>query len=259
MQAAILAAVDTHIDHDRALLDPLAPNQARLAGSDDHQVGALDVGGQVLGESVADGDGGAGKQQFEGHRPADDVGGTHHDRLHPVQVAAGLLEQPHYPVGRAGAQARPANRQAADIGRMKAVDILVGIDALDDRVGAQVVRQGQLHQDAVDARIGVELVDQRIELRLGNGLVEVVGKRLDAELAAGLDLVRHVDRRGRIVAHLHHGEPGPAVAGFGIGGDGLGKPGADGGADGSPVEECCSHGTRRLRERRDCRTRPRRR
>ena len=64
-----------------------------------------------------------------------------------------------------------------------------GIDALEDRVGVEVLRQRQLHDVAVAAGVGVELVDERLDLGLRG-----VGRQL------ALDRV-HADRLGLAVLH----------------------------------------------------------
>lgn len=50
-QFAVVLTVDADVDHDRAFLDPLALDQARFAGGDDHQISTADVTGQILGEA----------------------------------------------------------------------------------------------------------------------------------------------------------------------------------------------------------------
>ncbi|MEJ0006429.1 MAG: hypothetical protein WDM77_08720 [Steroidobacteraceae bacterium] len=44
--------------------------------------------------------------------------------------------------------------RAADVVQVEAIDILVEIDALQNAVHIDLRRQRQLHQDAVDGRIG---------------------------------------------------------------------------------------------------------
>ena len=57
---------------------------------------------------------------------------------------------------RAGSKRRQPGRQAAGIHRMEAVDVLGRIDRGDDLLRIDLLRQRQLHQDAVDGGIGVE-------------------------------------------------------------------------------------------------------
>ena len=72
---------------------------------------------------------------------------------------------------------------------MQAVGVLRGVDALEDRVGVEVLRQRQLHDVPVARRIGVELIDERLDVGL---------RRVGRQLA--LDRV-HADRLGLAVLH----------------------------------------------------------
>jgi hypothetical protein len=74
-------------------------------------------------------------------------------------------------------------------------------------------RQRQLDQDAVDLRVGVELVDQVEQLGLGGTGRQVVVMRLDADLLGGTALVAHVHGRGRVAADQHHGQARAAATG----------------------------------------------
>ena len=80
------------------------------------------------------------------------------------------------------------------------------IDCLKHPLLVDLLRQRQLHQDAVDRRIAVEPVDQRQKF-VGGGL----GRRAmeladDAGLFAGLLLVPHIDLAGRIFADQNGGQ-----------------------------------------------------
>ena len=61
------------------------------------------------------------------------------DRVLADQVLAGFPQQDHAPVGRARTQARPLQDQPADVVRMKAVDILVRMNALADEFGVDML------------------------------------------------------------------------------------------------------------------------
>jgi hypothetical protein len=63
-----------------------------------------------------------------------------------------------------------------------------------------------LHEDAVHARIVVQLVDQGKQLRLRRSVGEAVQAALHADFFAVAALVADVDLAGRIVAHEHGGE-----------------------------------------------------
>jgi len=96
--------------------------------------------------------------------------------------------------------------QPADVFRMEAVYVLARVDAVDQRSGVDMRRQRQLHQDAMNARIGVELVDQLRQFGLRSGRRKVVIARAEADMLAGAALVAHIDGRRGIVADKHYGE-----------------------------------------------------
>jgi len=114
---------------------------------------------------------------------------------------------------------------------VEAVDILARRNRLEDLPLVDMLRQGELHQDAVDPLIPVQALDQRQQFRfagVGRQLV-FIGK--DPGLLAGLLLHRNVDPAGRVVADQHHGEPGSHPAGLQLLGflrDGAAQPGGDG-------------------------------
>jgi hypothetical protein len=54
---------------------------------------------------------------------------------------------------------RGALRQGADVLGVEAVDVLLGRDRLKHLFFVEVLGQRQLHQDAVDGRVGIQLGD----------------------------------------------------------------------------------------------------
>ena len=89
---------------------------------------------------------------------------------------------------------------------MKAVDVLGRADGLQDVGGADVRRQGQLHQDAVHRRVGVEPADQRQQIGLAGRFRQMVIDRHDAGGAGLPRLAFHIDLARRIGPHQHHGK-----------------------------------------------------
>jgi hypothetical protein len=73
-------------------------------------------------------------QQQQRHRLADDVAAADHDRLGAGELDARALEQVDDSIGRAGLEALRADDQPADVDRVEAVDVLVGVDRGDDLV-----------------------------------------------------------------------------------------------------------------------------
>ena len=103
-----------------------------------------------------------------------------------------------------------AEREAPGADRGQAIDVLVGIDPFDHVLLVQMPRQRQLDQDAIDQRIGVELVDQRDQIGLRRIRRQLVFKAGHAAFDGLLGLAGDIDLAGRILAHQHHGQPGLA-------------------------------------------------
>ncbi len=91
---------------------------------------------------------------------------------------------------------------------MKAVDVLARIDAIYYGVRVQVRRQRQLHQNAVNLRITIQLLDQGNQFGLCRRCRQIVVARTKANMCTGTALVAHVDGRCRIVADENNGEAG---------------------------------------------------
>ena len=91
---------------------------------------------------------------------------------------------------------------------MKSVDVLAWIDRIDDALRIDVLRQRQLHQNAVDIVVGIELGDQRQELGFAGGLRQVPLEARNAGRGRGFALGAHVHLACRIVAYEHGAKPG---------------------------------------------------
>jgi hypothetical protein len=133
------------------------------------------MGVKVTGKPVAGGYGAAGQQQFQCHRPANDIGRAHHHSLTTVKRLAGRFQYCDYAAWRAGAQQWPAQRQPADIVGMESINVLVRANTLRDLVRVDLCRQRKLHQDAVDFRILVQGIDQFQQLDLGCVVGKIIG------------------------------------------------------------------------------------
>jgi len=96
--------------------------------------------------------------------------------------------------------------EPADVDGVEPVDVLAGVDRLDDHVGVDVLRKGQLNEDAVDRGVGIETGDDLPEsiLRRLGGQPELA--RQEPGLCGGLLLAAHVDLRGGVIAHEDHGK-----------------------------------------------------
>ncbi len=220
-ELALGGAVDADVDDQRPRLDPVAADEAGLADAGNDDVGLANEAGQVARRRMADGDGTACHQQLERHRAADDVRLADDHRVLADEVLAGVAQQRHAAVRRAGAQRRAFQHQAPDVVGVEAVDVLHRQDRLGHRFLVDVPGQRQLDQDAVDGGVGIEPRDQVEQLDLRRRRRQVVGERAHAHRLGRPPLVADVDLRRRVLAHQHDGEPGSRATG--------GEPGSDGG------------------------------
>jgi hypothetical protein len=105
---------------------------------------------------VADGHRRVGVQQQQRHRLADDLAAAQHHRPAARELDLVALQQLHDPRRRAGHEARALLDQQAHVRRMEAVDVLVRAHVVEHALRVHLLRQRQLHQDAVDLGAAVE-------------------------------------------------------------------------------------------------------
>ena len=114
---------------------------------------------------------------------------------------------------------------------METIGILVRINGGQKGHLVHPSRKGELEQDAIHLRIGIEAPDLLQNRRRGRPLRQVAPKTADADPSAGLLLVGHVDPAGRVVPHPENGQawraPGLGLCRFNHSGqspfDGAGK------------------------------------
>jgi hypothetical protein len=93
----------------------------------------------------------------------------------PLSGTMPAFQQLHHAVGRAGDEARIALHQRADVLGVEAVDVLLRAIAFEHGVAVEVLRQRQLHQDAMHLRVGVEFGDPvEAPLRLDVGRILIL-------------------------------------------------------------------------------------
>ena len=143
------------------------------------------------------------------HRLADDIAATDDDRLLTVHGNIRQFQHADAAGRRAGHKPRLPGHQPTDIDRMEPIDILGRIDAVEDLgfTVSNLLRQWQLHQDAVDPLIEIEFIDLGDELALGRLLRQLDDLRIDAKLLAGFMLVAHIHLRSRITANDDDRQP----------------------------------------------------
>ncbi len=108
----------------------------------------------------------------------------------PLSEGATFFARIAEPVGVQGTSARSPDPEAADVQGMEAVDVLVGVDGVQDLLGIDVLGQRQLNENAVDVLVRVQALHERQDLVLGRRLGELVLERLHADLDGLLRLLR---------------------------------------------------------------------
>ena len=137
-------------------------------------------------------------------RAADQIGAADHDGVHAFQRGMHALGQDDAAERRAWRQRGKAAGEAPGIVGMQAVDILGGIDRVDDRFGVDRFRQRQLHENAVHGGIAIELSNHRQQIGLRDVFGQHVLERRHAGFLGLLVLAANIDLTGRIAADQHH-------------------------------------------------------
>ena len=122
---------------------------------------------------------------------------------------------------------------------MQAVDVLARVDPREQR---HLVEAGRLLDEEAGARrVGVELVDDGLDLGLGGRGRQVAAQARDADLGAVLVLGVDVPVAARVVADEHGAEAGHDAL-LAQAGDPLGQLDLDRREGGLAVEDLCRHG-----------------
>lgn len=176
--------VGSNINDDSAGLQPLALDKVGGANGNDDDVCVLEVELEVGGLGVADGDRGIGSVQQLSDGATDNVASADDDGVLAGKLNTSLLEQSDDSLGGAGREdgLAAALGELADVVGAEPVDILLVSDGGRDVGLRDVLRKGQLDEDAVDRVVVVEAKDLLEQLDLGNVLGEVKQLAVDAGL-----------------------------------------------------------------------------
>ena len=233
---------DADVDHGRAGLDHVRGQQAGPAGRHHHDVRGSGVRGEILGSGVAERHGGvlgpAGQQQAERAThgdPAPDDGDVGARDRYPVAA-----QQFHDAARGARQRAGLAQDQLAEVGRVQAVRVLGRVHPVQHGVGVEPGGQRQLDDVPGAGRVGVQLVDHRLHLRLGRVLGQVPADGRDPDLGAVAVLAVDVRAAARVVADQDGAQAGHGTA-RGQGRHVLGEFGPDLSGEGLAVEHLCGH------------------
>ena len=126
----------------------------------------------------------------------------------PIERRMHGLDQLEAGDRRARHQRRQPRHQPSGIERMKAVDVLVRIDAVENARRIDLRRQRQLHQNAAHRRIGIERFYQREQLRFAGRGGQMIVERPHADFDHRARFAGDVGLAGRIVADQHDRQSG---------------------------------------------------
>ena len=137
--------------------------------------------------------------------------------------------------------------QQAHIRDVKPIDIFFRGNRIDHQILVQMAGQGQLHQNPMHRGIGIQLRNQRQQISLGCGSVQLMLERVHAHLDRLLALRAHIDLACRIFPHQNNSQPrGNAMGRFHLG-HMLGHLGAHLGGKGLAINDLGSHRSSLLR------------
>ena len=88
-------------------------------------------------------------------------------RACPGELDVVLAQELHDPGGGRGRKRGPAEEQEARVDRVEAVHVLDRLDRPDDPGFVDLAREGELHEDAGHALVGVQAGDEPEQIVLG--------------------------------------------------------------------------------------------
>lgn len=203
--------VGAHVDDGGAGLDPVGGDIGGFAHGGDDDVGAADDVGKIASLGMADGDGGVGVHEKESHGLADDITAAEDDGVGAGEGNLIAVENLHAAGGSAGDEAGTSADEAAEIHGMETVNIFGGIDGFEYALGVDLFGKRELNEDAVDAVVAIEIVDEFQEIVGGAGGGRSVHPAIEAEVMAGVDFAFDVELGGGIFSDEDGGESGADV------------------------------------------------
>ena len=199
-ELSVFISVHTDVDHYRAFLDHVGLDELRDSHRSNEDIGASADLGEVFCTAVADGDGAVLVEQKHSHWLADDIASADDYALLSLYGNVIGMEHFHYARRCTGQEIVLAEHDFADIDRMEGVDVLFGIDRLDNRLVVEMLRQRKLYENAVDILFGVKRLYKAEQLLLGRSGRQSVLLGLEADNLACLFLVINIHSGGGIVA-----------------------------------------------------------
>mmetsp|Transcript_9747 Transcript_9747/g.16961 ORF Transcript_9747/g.16961 Transcript_9747/m.16961 type:complete len:318 (+) Transcript_9747:473-1426(+) len=213
----VVLGVDADVNHHRAGLHPALLHQLRLADGGDDDVRLRDDVGQIRRLRMADRDGGVALHEQHRGREAHDVAPPQHHGFLTADLHAGALEEIDAALWGAsdGGGLRPAaHAKAANVYGMEAVNVLLEADGSQDDLFVDVGGERELHQDAVNVRIRVEVRHDLEDFFLACIFGKVNPERNDSDLFAALLLRTDIGGGVLPFANENHGETRPFKPSF---------------------------------------------
>ena len=160
----------------------------------------------------------------------------------PASEACTVLASMTQPSGVHGTSAGKPLASRPTLSGWKPSTSLAGSMAAMTFCGSICLRQRQLHQDAVDRRVGIELGDQLEQFGFARALRQLAVERMHAGFGHRLGLVADIDLARRIFADQHHRDArhDAAVAAQAV--HGVGHLAAQVGRNRLAVDDACGHG-----------------
>ena len=152
-----------------------------------------------------------GVEQHKPHRAADDVAASDYDAVFAVGRNAVFVQHIHYPGRRTRHKRTLARDHAADVYRVEGVHVLFRRDRVYHRTLGYLLRQRKLHENSINAVVGVERRDKPQKLCLRRCGREVISAAVYAALEAVALLIAHIYLRCRVVSYQHRRKAGPAA------------------------------------------------
>lgn len=209
--AGLGVTVHGDVDNDCAVFNHVAANKPRRACRDDENIRLPRKRRKIPSVPVAVCHGCVGVEQHKPHRAADDVAASDYDAVFAVGRNAVFVQHIHYS-GRGARHKRTLARDhAADVYRVEGVHVLFRRDRVYHRALGYLLRQRKLHEDAVNAVVGVERRDKPQKLCLRRCGREVISAAVYAALEAVALFIAHIYLRCRVVSYQHRRKAGPAA------------------------------------------------
>ncbi len=158
---------------------------------------------------MANGHGCVGLQQQARHRLADDIRTTDDDCIEARQIGAKMILDHQHAAGRRAWHERVggiSRSQFADVDEMEAIDVLGRRYRLRDRLFVEVTRQRELHENAVNFLVIIELINQLEHVFLRRVRVERMLHRVKAAAFCAFAFVAHIDLACRVLPDDHNCE-----------------------------------------------------